>query len=208
MEKILRRIVAFGRKEINGHQCISELLFNVLTNYQEFAGFEKLQVNERQFIKVDSIPDDILGNLGLFRQIPSFSTESFDRKFKKEYGADFSSLPPLDPESFKQKEGHLAEWDIDHAVAKAKSYEHEFIDHFIGATEIGRKSMTLSVLREITPYMSDMKYLKTVFKILKDKNIECEFPLEEFKEFYFKLKWFCRVGFVNGCININKNPSL
>src|SRR5258705_13655761 len=123
MEELLFRIMTIGMKERDGRQFISELLFNVLTGFQEFSGLAKFQIKNVQYIEVDSIPDEIRDTLGLFRPLPTFSNESWERKFKEEFGVDFNTLPP--PPPIEKKEGSDAEWDIDHAIARAKNYKHE-----------------------------------------------------------------------------------
>jgi hypothetical protein len=201
MYQLLNRIMTKGKKVVNERKYISELLFRILTDYKEFDNLTRLKIQDVQYIDIDSIPQETLDSLGLLKPLPTFSTEACDRKLTVEY------ITPQPLELPKQRDG-LAESDIDRAIAKAKTFEHEFIDHFIDARQIEIKALTLSVLQEIKPFMSDKNYLKSVFTVLNERNIECELPLGHFKKFYLKLKWFCRVGFVNGCININKNPYL
>jgi len=204
LEKILLRIITVGRKQMGDRQYVSELLLGVMTGFKELNGLRRIYIEEETYVEVDSIPDEVRNAIGLFTPLPTSSNEARNRRLKMEYGVDFDTSPPKGVTP--RKEGSEAEWDVERAIAKAKDYHHEFIDYFTDINEIETKSMTLSILVEIKPYKADLKYLKSAYENLKSRNVKCELPIDRFREFYKKLNWFFRVGLVNGCININKNP--
>lgn len=206
MEKLLTQIIGHGRKRRDDCEYISELLFNILVEFEDVPGLVKVQLNNEHFIDVKSIPDEIRDEMGLFISFQLSSLKAMDEKYMRE-GIDVKALPNIAP-SVKKDDDPFAESDVRRALKEAKNCEHEFIDYFVDQQEIKKKSITLSLLKTVVPNRLNKKYLMTVFKILKKDNVECEFPLDRFDHFYRKLKWFSKVGWANGCISTDYNPTI
>jgi hypothetical protein len=210
MRHILDAIVNNGQREHNGKEYILDLLFSVITEFKPIRGLVKKEIDGQLFVDVDSISDEVSDRLGLYRSsIYNFRDEGeVLPKTTADTQEDTLDEGPATAETPPGERCFFAEIDVQNAIALAKQHESHFEDYFIDREVIARKAMTLSILRKIGQDLSDKLYLETVFKLLKENKIDCDLPLDSIQKFYRKLKWYCRTGFFDGCINIENNPNI
>lgn len=195
MQEILKQIVNKNHKERNGKIFISTLLFRFLTDDIPIDdSYIKIKINEIEFIEIETIPKDLRNELGLFRT-KGMQNDENNEKFDYPQKKDVSTV--------------LAEVDLTNAIHDTRKHKHEFIDYFVEPTIIETKARTLSIILRIrNGGMNNVQYLKAVHKTLISENIQCELPTESFKQFHNKLKWFQRIGFVNGLIRNDYDPNI
>jgi hypothetical protein len=188
MRNILRTILRRNLKNQQGRFYISRILFDLLNDFVTPVGVTKILIDDSEFIEISTIDKEVRARLGIL-------DSQVERVFEVETG--------YSPDS-RQK---FAQLDIDYAIAQQVICENEFINSFCDPLEVKRKSLTLAILRVITPKKRDQEYLREVFRILQELKLDIELPLNGYKAFYLKLNWYNKIGFIKGCIDGVPGPN-
>ncbi len=195
--EFVHQIIRNNHRSLNGKLYISKALFVVLTDSKSICNYLEMKINGVDFIEIASIPEETRIEYGLFRTDSKSRLKEDEAKVPREFHK-------------KNNDDNLryrAKLDIINALRTEKSYRHEFLDYFIDLKTIKKKSRTLSIIRTIAKGDKCDKYKENIFYVLNKWNVECEFPLDHYKNFYSKYCWYLRVGPVLGLIDKNNNPN-
>lgn len=187
MRNILKTIVSRNLIKIGEDECVSEILWKLLTKSNDIHDVDIVIHGHARYIKLSAISPETLREYGIHQAI-----------IQRAQTEDCGPSPNAGNEQNMAE--RFAESDVNLALHQIKDNRHEFIDYFVDEETINKKALTLALLRNIAPNVRDVKYLKSAFCFLKEKKILCDLPLKSFATFYKSLKWYCKIGWVNGCL--------